>query len=251
MKNFNEIPDFKLFLERLENNKKLYEMSLHKDKVEQVKRFKISGDYKGALKIINELINILKDSIKELNYDDIRYDRVRDRNIRQIVIHYNPIIRANINDIMECLLEQGDNSDTLSDKIFGNGTHDFNLEIDIHTDNLNNMDVINELPIFMKGLGIGKKIYKKLIKDFGYLSSIGNEPSEESNMVWYSLTEDKELYTFIGDDNIIVFFNDVDYELIIEKLKLFFEGSEKIIVDDDFIEKYKEMLEKSFLKNNI
>lgn len=251
MKNFNEIPDFKLFLEKIENNKKIYEMSSNRTKVDQAKRFKRSGDYKGALNIINDLINILKDNIKKLNYDDIKYDRIKDDHIIQIIIYYNPTIRSNMNDIRDCLLEQGDNSDILNYKIFGEGSHNFNLEIDIRVDQLNNMDVINELPIFMKGLGLGKKIYKKLIKDFGYISSIGHESSEGSNMVWHSLTEDKELYNFINNDNIIVFFNDINYEMIMEKLKLFFNNNGHWLVDDDFIEKYKELLKKSFLKNNI
>jgi len=252
MKNFNEIPDFKLFLEKLENNKKIYEMSLNKDKVEKVKRFKMSGDYKGALNIINDLIDILKNNIKKLNYDEIRYNRHKDKNIIQIIIYYNTIIRANINDVRECLLNYGEHSDILNDKIFRDSSHDFNLEIDIRTELFNKIDIVNELPIFMKGIGLGKKIFKKLIKDFGYLSSIGGKYSEESYMVWHSLTEDKELYTFVSDDdNVIVFFNDVEYDIIMEKLKDFFEKSEKIIIDDDFIKRYEENLKNSFLKNNI
>lgn len=252
MKDFDEIPDFKLFLERLENNKKIFEMSLNKDNIEKVKRFKRSNDYKGALNVINELIDTLRKNIQNLNYDQIRYDRRKDGYIIQIVVFYNPIIRANINDIRECILEFGEYSDLLNDKIFRDGTHDFNLEIDIRTNILNKIDIINELPIFMKGLGLGKKIYKKLIKDFGYISSTGGKYSDESSMVWHSLSEDKEIYTFVSnDDNIISFFNDVDYEIIMEKLEIFFKDSTKIIVDDDFIEKYREMLEESFLKNNI
>ena len=44
----------------------------------------------------------------------------------------------------------------------------------------NKIDILNGLPNFMKKLGLGKKIYKKLIKDFGYISSFsGYNPSIE------------------------------------------------------------------------
>ena len=65
----------------------------------------------------------------------------------------------------------------------------------------------------MKYIGLGKKIYKKIIKDFGFISSFdGYEPSLDSSMVWESLANDKEIFTFTNDENIISFWYELNYE---------------------------------------
>ena len=98
---------------------------------------------------------------------------------------------------------------------------------------------MNGLPLFMKGLGLGKKIYKKLICDFGYISSYdGYEPSLDSSMVWESIVNDKELFTFSNDENLISFWNELEYETIIEKLKEFYEHKGNVQFDDDFLAKH-------------
>jgi DNA-binding MltR family transcriptional regulator len=100
---------------------------------------------------------------------------------------------------------------------------------------------MNGLPDFIKGIGLGKKIYKKLIKDLGYISSFnGYEPSVESSMVWRSIAKDEEVFTFTDDENIISFWNELDYNIIIEKLKEFYNNNfNNYQLDDDFIRKYQ------------
>jgi hypothetical protein len=67
-------------------------------------------------------------------------------------------------------------TDEVHQRIFGDGYDDIYLEIEIDSELLNRIDIINGLPNFMKGIGLDKKIYKKLIKDFGFISSF-NGPS--------------------------------------------------------------------------
>ena len=124
-------------------------------------------------------------------------------------------------------------------KIFQDGYRDLFLDIEIHKENLNKIDVLNGLPNFMKILGLGKKIYKKLIKDFNYISSFyGYNPSIDSDLVWNSVLDDNEVYSFINDNNIISFWNEYEYDEIIEKLKEFYKIPGEMFFDDDFLKKY-------------
>jgi hypothetical protein len=129
--------------------------------------------------------------------------------------------------------------DELVNKIFNDGYQDLFLEITLDQNNLNKIDILNGLPIFMKNIGLGKKIYKKLIKKINYVSSFyGYEPSIDSDMTWLSILNDKEIYSFINDNNIISFWNEYEYGEIIEKLKLFYEHDGVKTFDDDFLLRY-------------
>lgn len=65
-------------------------------------------------------------------------------------------------------------------------------------------------------------------------------------MVCRSLSTDSEIFTFINDENIISFWNDLNYDLIVENLKLFYEKKGNIQIDDDFLKKY-ELSEEEFI----
>jgi hypothetical protein len=100
----------------------------------------------------------------------------------------------------------------------------------------------------MKNKKLGIKIYKKIIKDFGFISSLySDDASFDSNLVWYSILKDKEIYSFINGYNIISFWNEYDFDDIVLNLKEFFEKSGKIIIDDDFLIKYS-LNEETFIE---
>ena len=95
--------------------------------------------------------------------------------------------------------------------------------------------------------------YKKLIKDLNFLSSLsGYQPSINSNMVWSSILDDKEIYSFLNGDNIISFYHTYSYKKICDKLKTFYEyKNSKIILDDDFCIRYNIQDRDKFIKDNI
>ena len=133
-------------------------------------------------------------------------------------------------------------NDDIDERIFGGGWKDISLLIELDRDMFNRIDIINGLPNFMKGIGLGKKIYKKLIKDFNYISTFdGYEPSIDSSMVWQSLAKDEDIFTFTNGENIICFWKDYSYNHIIEKLKYFYKDSDfnNDHFDDTFLKKYK------------
>ena len=58
-------------------NKRLYELAMSKEKREEINRFKKSGDIKSLLRESNFLIDKIKEECKKLFYDDIKYKNFR------------------------------------------------------------------------------------------------------------------------------------------------------------------------------
>lgn len=219
-------------LESIKKGRMVFEKAMRPEKISKIKRLKDSGDIKGILKELNPIIDEIKDKCSRLNFDDITYKE--DDNI--LDIGYNSEI-----DMLLLSLKYKTRTvdEEMHQRIFGGGWSDTILEIELDKDMLNRIDIVNGLPLFMKGIGLGKKIYKKIIKDFGYISSFnGYEPSIDSSMVWESLANDNELYSFSNDENLICFWNELEYEIIIEKLKEFYENKSDFQFDDDFLIKY-------------
>lgn len=227
-----KIQSYSEMLEHIRECKRIFEKGMSPEKISKLKRLKDSGNIKDILKELNQIIDEIKDKCIKLSYDDILYRQNNDI----IYLGYN----GEIDSLLNVLKTQTRTiSDEIDERIFGGDWHDLTLEIELDKDMLNRIDIMNGLPLFMKGLGLGKKIYKKLICDFGYISSYdGYEPSLDSSMVWESITNDKELFTFSNDENLISFWNELKYETIIEKLKEFYEHKGNAQFDDDFLAKY-------------
>lgn len=235
-----KIKSYSQILDSIKERVSIMEMALNPERIDKVKRFKDAGDISNSLKLIQPSLDKVVDICRNINYDDINY------------LYKNDLVKVSYNSVVLVLLATLKNdTDILGDevhqRIFGDGYDDIYLEIEIDSELFNRIDIINGLPNFMKGIGLGKKIYKKLIKDFGFISSFnGYEPSLESSMVWRSLATDSEIFTFTNDDNIIGFWSDLDYNLIIQKLKLFYQKKGKIQIDDDFLKK-NELSEKELI----
>ena len=234
------IKSYSQILETVRERVSIMEMALDPDRLKNIKRLKEAGDVANSLKELKPTLDRIINICKDINYDDIVYS------------YKNDIVKISFNSIVFVLLATLKNDlnilgDEVQQRIFGDGYDDIYLEVELDSELLNKIDIINGLPNFMKGIGLGKKIYKKLIKDFGFISSFnGYEPSLDSSMVWRSLTTDSEIFTFINNENIISFWNGLDYYLIVEKLKIFYEEKGVIQIDDDFLKKY-ELSEKEFI----
>lgn len=229
----SKIKTYAEMLEYIKISSKIYEQAMSSEKTSKLKRLKDTNDIKGILKELQIDIDEVVKKCNRMNYDDIKYSYKND----VIEILYGD----NIGTILSILKDKVEvySNEEVNNRIFGGDLGDLYLEIELDKDILNRIDIMNSFPNFMKGIGFGKKIYKKIIKDFGYISSFnGYEPSLDSSMVWDSLAQDTELFTFSNDENLICFWNELEYETIIEKLNQFYEHKGNIQVDDDFLIKY-------------
>ena len=228
-----KIKSYSEILESIKSSKRIVEKAMSPEKISKLKRLKDAGDFKGVLKELKSDIGYICEIAKEIDWNDIDYSYKNDI----ITILYKNNIMTLLSILKGKIKEYS--SDEIDERIFGGGWQELFLEIELDKDMLNKIDIINGLPNFMRGLGLGKKIYKKLIHDFGYISSFnGYDPSLDSSMVWESLAGDKDLFTFSNDENIISFWNGLDYDIIIKKLKEFYTHTGTIQFDDDFLKKY-------------
>lgn len=224
-----EIKSYDNFL----SNIKIYEKALDSDQIKSLRRLKDSGNVSDILKKLKEISDNIKKLCFNINYDQISFivkkgDFLSTSYTKEI----NSLLLILEGEIMDVDVE-------VYDRFFGDGYDEMFLNIQLDESNLNRIDIINGLPNFLKNIGLGKKIYKKLIKDLGYVSSFsGYEPSLDSSMVWKSIVSDNDMFSFTNNENIISFWNDLDKDFIIDKLKIFFEYKGKIQIDKDFLKKY-------------
>jgi hypothetical protein len=61
-----------------------------------------------------------------------------------------------------------------------------------------------------------------------------------------TLTCDSDIFSFTNDENIICFWNELEYDFILENLKEFYNNKGDIQIDDDFLKKF-ELSESEFL----
>ena len=232
MENYEE------YLNKFKESKKLYEKAFSKEKIQKINRFKNSGDMKSLLNEITNIINTIKNY--DIDYNNIRYKILTD----SIEIRYDATMSSLLTFLDDILI---DCDDIILNKIYQDGYRDIFLNIELKGE-FNQLHINNGLPNFIQGIDLGKKIYKKLIKDYSYLSSFnGVKPTIDSSMVWESILKDKDIFSFTNDDNIICFWNEEDYDIIVNKLKVFYKLKGNIQIDDDFIKKYN-INEEKFIK---
>jgi hypothetical protein len=237
------------------NNYLLNEMSINDETIKKYKTvLQHLSDYKNTSNYINDLILKLKDSVSNNILKIKKYD---EDNIYKIYkLEYSPITNYYIKQIEEILSdsEELDVYDKYYSIIYPDGNKlKFEIEIDIEKNNLNRIHVPVSLPYILKGIGLGKKIYKTLIYDIGYISSNYNDRSIESLYVWDSIRKDAELFTFVCDEKIISISPKLSFENIEDILSQFYNNitDQSIILDDDFKNQYNKEILKSQKLNKL
>lgn len=134
-------------------------------------------------KLICENIDNPSNLFSKVSIDDIDFDsrvsgqmelklKFRDNNLQKIYT--------------EMMLEEFDIPDTI---------------IDVETRNMNNIH-INAVPTKLRGIGLGKTIYRKVLEELDFITTGFNYAriSSEAQRVWESLIKSDEYYYFIGPD---------------------------------------------------
>jgi hypothetical protein len=215
----------------LETYNSITEMALSPLDISNMEKLRLAKKYSDIIKKYEEAINNLKDICSNLNYNDIEW---------RFIGYYEVYFTKQISKILSKILDDlSDEDEEVIDKINRDGYDDPHVDIEINEKTLNKIDIINGLPNFLQGLGLGKKLYKKFIKELGYISSwSGGDVNLDSSMVWKSLASDNDLFMFCNDNNIICFWSDLGYDTIMIKLREFYYKKGNMIIDADFLKKY-------------
>jgi ribosomal protein S18 acetylase RimI-like enzyme len=90
--------------------------------------------------------------------------------------------------------------------------------------------------------GIGRKIYRKMISELGYVSS--EQSTANDFLVWQTLFSDPDLYVFLGSDVVIAFRATAGFETVYPLISQVFGLSEpgEYLLDSDFVAHYSGQL---------
>lgn len=233
------------WLKFIENYDSTLEESLSKEKISKINRFVKSEEHKTKLKEFDGCINEIKNIFKEIDFNNLNLEKQEaDEDIDIYNIRYDKSIEDKIK-----ILEQL--SKKLDLDIIG-GNYSFYTEVQLDRRYFNKIDIIDGIPNIIRNLGFGKKIYKKLIKTYNFVSSITRgEHSIESSMVWQSLASDKDVYIFSNNDNFICFWKNYDPHKIISKLEEYYIYPLEVQFDDDFISLHQDLIKKSDILNKL
>jgi len=200
-----------------------------------------TNNHKKNLKELNIMIKDLKKEIKKLDNFEIEITEKND--LCRYTCNFSLFITNLILKIIKILNDN--NNEKFQEIVFPEGdTIKQNLfpKIEIESNNFNRIH-IGDIPIILRGIGVGKKIYKTMIKKLKFISSNHDDRTIDAEMIWDSIRKDKNIYTFICNKKIISFSDKYDVEKILSTLKNYFKyelknNPDQIIMDDDFIKKY-------------
>lgn len=194
------------------------------------------SDVKTNLKQLKILILDLKKEIKKLDNYDIKLIK-KFGELHMYVCDYSGIIKSMIDKILSFL--EIDNI-KFNDIVFPEGDvikHNLFPKIEIETNNFNRIH-ISDLPKILRGLGIGKVVYKSMINKLKFISSTRIDRSEYAELVWDSISKDKNIYSFVSDKKIISITTNIKFEEILELIQRYFDFELKnnypIILDSNF-----------------
>ena len=235
---------------------KSYESNLNIDKLTGstiVSKYKDELNYSKNTEKYHELLKQLINSLNELSWKDIDYVYLDEPGLNQ----YYPVFPANIVSRMKDIIKISsinfrynigtwyDIMDDLGVTRMYNAIH-FNLEKETHFNRSHFPD--GGIPMSIRGIGLGYKLYRALIHKVGYMSSdsIG---TLEKDRVWKSIisykSDDSDVHAIVGltdwlvidkskfDLNII---NIID-EFIEEKIKYKYTIPNKFDIDNELINK--------------
>jgi hypothetical protein len=209
------------------------------------------SDIKENLKVFKKVFADLKTSILSndfklkkltLNGNTVSYEIKYDSDTKKLINLIEEAYEKAPNDIKHLYDKEvcpGSNLDKIR----------FEVIIQIQKNILNRIHVPHGFPISLQGLGLGKILYKKCISEFGYISTNRLDRTVDASMVWDSLRKEKDIYSFIIDEEMISFSSTLSYIEIEKPLLEFFKHKiqdkktntikNDYILDSDFLEKYR------------
>jgi hypothetical protein len=202
-------------------------------------------------KLINENIEKLRTSLRKVKWEDMNLIVVDEGNKVNLEIHFgeeNQILFTNI----MILVGEPDYTNAILNNLKEQLGCEKELfcpaQIDVH---LNNRIDINGggIPPICRNLGLGKKIYRKILQDYRYITSVNDKTSMEAKLMWNSLRKDKMFSTFFYKNGALCFRSDEDPTFIIGKLEKLNNNLklESLLWDENFKNENTELIQSSGL----
>ena len=205
-------------------------------------------DIKKTLKNVDTEIKLFISRFKKIDYTKIKFSNSKYNDNDNFEIIFPIEIDTLINPFKNLLIEIEDKNNelyyTIINTYFRGNNPNFSFDVEIERDNFNKFHFPVDLPVIFRNLGLGKKIIKATINKFDYLLFTKEEDSFELKTTVHSITEMKDVFSFMKEQNILIFKD--DFDLIKTILPTFFidDYNDKYTLDEDFFIKYKEEITK-------
>jgi len=204
------------------------------------------SDNKKTLENFDSEINLLISLFKDLDYTKIKFSNSKYRDKENYEIIFTKNIDLLILPIKKFLSDIEDQNNELYTKIlntyFNGYEPNFSFDIQIDRNNFNKFHIPVDLPNIFKNLGLGKKIVKAAVNKFEYLLITSTEDSFELKMVVHSISQMKDVFSFMKEKSILIFKN--DFEIVKKVLIDFFTNdyNDNYTLDEDFLLTYKDKI---------
>lgn len=227
---------------------KLNEMSLNDQKIKN----RIDGllnqtlNFNEIKKEIIKFVEDIQEKIKNISLNELKFTKrkkYKDDDIILFDIEYPRYISNEYFIMMDEISSSKFTSDQKLDIktiLFGdlNNQNSSNVLIQIEKNNFNQIHIYDGIPLSFQKLGLGKKIFLKILDEVNFISTQKDLISEDAANIFLSFSNDKKLYSFQSDTKNIIFKSIMNIDKIQKIVNEFFEN-EKYDVDDDFEEKIK------------
>jgi hypothetical protein len=103
------------------------------------------------------------------------------------------------------------------------------------------------LPEGLRRLGIGSKIYERMVDHYHYVSSTAIDSSVDARLLWLGIAASIYFHVFIGGSRIMAFNTKCKPSEVISTLEKAFKQNNELVIDEDFLKQNKKLIQNSQL----
>lgn len=185
------------------------------------------------------------DKMEVLNWNELNIDKTEEGSIN-FTVTLSDILIEEFDGIKEFEERESDYREIFHHIIWGHpddSCDELEWSVSI-SPNLRNRIHINGagLPFSFREKGLGKKIYKRILKEVGYISTRKQGAYKYSHLLWESITRDNDFFCFVSENLIIAVLKDNIPDDLINILEELFVDVEECFFDPRFCQIYKTKL---------
>lgn len=207
-------------------------------------------DEKQQFQTIKDKKEELDKMIKEMPWQDLEVEELlKNGNSNCYEVNFNKIILDKIDEIAD-IYENFKHLESVGQEILFQGEQ-LSMDCSVQVGTLNNrVDISGDgIPRSIRGLGLGCKIYRAILEKEDYLTSEERSLSSHGKMLWNSLRRNDMFYTFYHRTRAFCFSSDKDPKTIIQILEKNIDPLcvNQVLWDNNFVKKYRSLIQKSKL----